>query len=82
MGAELLQQDVGGDLEEAVRDEEDDEGGVVLRALEAELIGEAEYVGIGDVDAIFSIVSSLFLPMKMGMDKWTGLCYRERPAGT
>ena len=26
VGAELLEQDVGGDLEEAVRDEEDDEG--------------------------------------------------------
>lgn len=81
MGAKLLQQNIGGDLEKAVRDEEDDEGGVVLRTLETELIGEAEYVGIGNVDAIFSIVSSLF-PIRMGMDKWTGLCYRERPTGT
>lgn len=38
------------------RQSEDDEGGVELVALEAELEGEVEDVGVGDVDAVWRFV--------------------------
>ena len=54
MGAELFQQDVGGDLEDAVGDEEDDEGRVELDAVcaEPEVLGQVKDVCVGDVDAV------------------------------
>lgn len=52
MGLELLEQDVGRDLEQDVGHEEDDEGVVVEGAVEAQLLGEAEDVCVGDVDPV------------------------------
>lgn len=52
MGLEVLEEDIGGDLEEDVGDEEDDEGGVELVVFEAEFDGEVEDVCVGDVDAV------------------------------
>lgn len=54
--AELLQKDVGGDLEEAVWDEEDDEGYIVLGAREAEILREAEDVCVADVDTVYVLL--------------------------
>ena len=47
----LLQQKIRGDLEEDVWDEEDDKRCVVAVGVELQLLGEAEDIGIGDVDA-------------------------------
>ncbi|KAI6776850.1 hypothetical protein HG530_000795 [Fusarium avenaceum] len=49
MGLKALEEDVGGDLEEDVGHEEDDERGVVFRLFKTELLGEAKYIGIGNV---------------------------------
>lgn len=49
---ELLQKNVGGNLKEAVRDEEDDEGGVVFVVLESKLLGQAKDISIGNVHAV------------------------------
>lgn len=75
-GLELLEQDVGGDLEEAVGHEEDDEGGVVFVVLKAELFGEVEDIGVGDVDTVCG-----WLVMRLG--RWKqNRTYQGRPAGT
>lgn len=55
MGLELLEEDVGGDLEEDVWDKEDDKGIVVLVSLEVQFLREAKNVGIGDVDSVWKL---------------------------
>lgn len=58
MGFELFEEDIGGNLEKAVRYEEDDEGGVVFCAvrvvgiLKLELFGKVEDFGIGNIDTV------------------------------
>lgn len=64
VGLELFEENVGGDLEEAVWNEEDDKGGIVLcrrvvdfavmAYVKLEIFGQAENVGIGNVDTIYS----------------------------
>lgn len=54
MGLEVLEQQVRRDLEENVRNEENDERRVELVVLQTQLDGHVEDVGIGDVDAICS----------------------------
>lgn len=78
MGLEALEEDVGGDLEEDVGHEEDDERGVVFRLFKTELLGEAKYIGIGNVYTvcIARLVSFLF-----ATTHWDE-AYRERRADT
>ena len=51
-GREALEEDVGGDFEDGVGDEEDCEGGVELDAREGEVRLEGEGARVGDVDAV------------------------------
>lgn len=55
MRPELLEQDVGRNLEEAVGDEEDDESGIELDRVSAQLqvLDQAKDFGIGNVDTIW-----------------------------
>jgi hypothetical protein len=53
MGLEVLEQQVGRDLEEDVGDEEDDECRVELVVLEPQLDGQIEDVGIRNVDTVW-----------------------------
>ena len=52
-GLHLFQQDVGRDLEEDIRDEEDDKGRIVaVVSVEVEFLAEAKDIGVGNVDSI------------------------------
>lgn len=52
-GLHLFQQDVGRDLEEDVRDEEDDKGCVVaVVSVEVKFLAKAKDIGVGNVDSI------------------------------
>lgn len=53
---EFLEDHVRRNLEEDVRDEEDDQGNVVLVTVQLKLIGKAENISISDVDT--AVVSS------------------------
>lgn len=49
---QLLEEDVGGDLEEDVGDEEDGQDRVELGALELQVVDEVEGFGVADIDAV------------------------------
>jgi hypothetical protein len=55
MGLEALEKNVGGDLEEDVWHEEDDEGGVVFCLFKAKLFRETKDVGVGDIDTVYKL---------------------------
>lgn len=57
MRLELLHQDIGRDLEDDVRDEEDGQGNILLIRDQAQLLGQAHSQGIGDVDSVTPRVS-------------------------
>jgi hypothetical protein len=50
--AEAFQKNIGGDLEEDIGHEEDDEGDVVFVASQVQVLGEVEDVGIADVNTV------------------------------
>jgi hypothetical protein len=52
MGPELLHENVGGNLEEDVGNEEHCEGSVVLHACEMEVCDQVEGFGVGNVDSV------------------------------
>lgn len=53
VGSEPLQEDIGGDLTEAVGDKEDDESGIVFIILvNLEFLGETKDLGVGYIDAV------------------------------
>ena len=52
MRFESLQQDVGGNFEDDVWNEEHCQGGVVLYASELQVLDQGEGFGVGDVDAV------------------------------
>lgn len=80
VGLELFHENVGGDLEQAVGDKEDDEGGVVLCAvgvvgvLEVEVLGEVKDFGVGNVDAIWGR-----LALRWHLEHWR-MCRSARVA--
>ena len=52
MGLQPLQQDVGGYLKNDVRNEEDSQGGIILRSSQLEVLLQAKDRGISDISAI------------------------------
>jgi hypothetical protein len=53
MGLKPLEEDIGRDLEETIRDEEDDERGVVLvSGAEIQVFGQAKQFCVCDVNTI------------------------------
>ena len=83
MGAELFQEDVGRNFEDAVRNEKDDQSRVELVAVRAEVqvLGKVEDVGVGDVDAIWrGIVSCLVHVIRNHV--MSAITYRGTRGGT
>lgn len=55
MGLETLEENVGGDLEENIWHEEDDEGGIVFSFFETKLFRKTKDVGIGNIDTVYEL---------------------------
>ena len=81
VGAQLLEENIGGDLEEDVGDEENDESSVVLRPSETKLLGQAKDVCVGDVDAVCWRVLAMRCPIGTAL-RDNGGAYRGKLGDT
>ena len=74
MRFEPLQEDVGRDFENDVRDEKDGQGDISLISLQMQVFGKTHDEGIGNVDPPGSVSLGVF------RSNWSGKTHRSRKA--